>query len=84
MKDSEGCGESFVVASQAAEADGPGEASLHQSSRQQHGAALGLGMLEYFQLDTMLGRPRFRHLSRVALIHICLESKGGRYVSSAW
>ena len=65
-----GC-ESFVVAGQAAEAGGPGEASLHHlSSRQQHETAFGLGMLDGFQLNTMLACRRFCRLSRVALIHI--------------
>jgi hypothetical protein len=69
VEGSEGSGESFVVARQAAEAGGPGEASLHHPpSRQQDEAALGFGMLDDFQLDAMLGGRFFSRLSRVPIV----------------
>jgi hypothetical protein len=71
VEGSEGRRESFVVASQATEASGGGEASLHHpAARQQDEAALGLGMLDHFQLDTMLGCRCFGRRSGVALVHI--------------
>src|SRR3974390_2395434 len=71
MKPSQGLRQTLVVTSKAAKACRPSEASFHHpASRQEHEAALGLGVLDDRQLNAVsLGCP-LGFLSGIALIHI--------------
>ena len=63
--------QALVVTSQTSESRGPCKASFnHPAARQQYEAALGLGVLDHRQLDTVGLSRLFCILSSVALIHI--------------
>src|SRR3977135_1191170 len=63
--------QALVVTSQATESRGPCKASFnHPAARQQYESALGLGVLDHLELDTLRPSGLFCILSRVALVHI--------------
>jgi hypothetical protein len=64
-------GQPLVIARQAAEASGPGEAAFHDAALgQQDKAPLGLGQLDHLQADAVRGGHRGDLVTGVALVHI--------------
>ena len=62
--------QSLVVTRKTAESRSPREAVLyHPAARQQYEAALGLGVLDYVQLDILRLRSLCCIFSRVALVY---------------
>ena len=62
--------QSLVVTRQTAESRSPREAALHHpTARQQYEAALGLGVLDYVQLDILRLSRLCCIFSRVALVY---------------
>ena len=71
MQRRQGRGQALVVARQAAEARGPGEAALDDPAPgQEHEAALGLGQLDHLQLDAVRGGRGRWLLAGVALVDV--------------
>src|SRR5688572_18539875 len=71
MESGKGLSQALIVTRQAPESRSPREAALnHPAARQQYKAALGLGVLDHVQFDTVCLSRLSCMLSGVALVHI--------------